>query len=230
MYLIFDTETTGLPANYNAPPSDTNNWPRMVQLAWECHDATGQLTDARSYIIKPEGYTIPFAAEKVHGITTEKAMAEGADLLFVLGEFEKCLGYSSYVIGHNVEFDLNIIKAEHIRKGFQSRLSGLVSVCTKEESTEFCALAGGRGGKFKWPTLDELYNKLFQEGFDEAHNAAADVAATARCFLELLRLDILTSRLKLEQSVYKAFLQANPVRIPKIEILIQSNRPGARKK
>ncbi len=199
-----------------------------MQLAWECHDATGQLTDARSYIIKPEGYTIPFAAEKVHGITTEKAMAEGADLLFVLGEFEKCLGYSSYVIGHNVEFDLNIIKAEHIRKGFQSRLSGLVSVCTKEESTEFCALTGGRGGKFKWPTLDELYNKLFQEGFDEAHNAAADVAATARCFLELLRLDILTSRLKLDQSVYKAFLQANPVRIPKIEILIQSNRPGTR--
>jgi DNA polymerase-3 subunit alpha len=179
MYLIFDTETTGLPANYNAPPTDTNNWPRMVQLAWECHDAIGQLTDARSYIIKPEGYTIPFAAEKVHGITTEKAIAEGVDLLFVLGEFEKCLSLSSFVIGHNVEFDLNIIKAEYVRKGLQSRLSGMVAVCTKEESTGFCALPGGRGGKFKWPTLEELYNKLFQEGFDEAHNAAADVAATA---------------------------------------------------
>ncbi len=199
----------------------------MVQLAWECHDATGQLTDARSCIIKPEGYTIPFAAEKVHGITTDKAMSEGVDLLFVLQEFEKCLGESSFVIGHNVEFDLNIIKAEHIRKGFQSRLSGMVTICTKEESTEFCALAGGRGGKFKWPSLDELYSKLFQEGFAEAHNAAADVAATARCFLELLRLDILTSRLKLEQSVYKAFLEANPVRIPKIELVIESNRPAA---
>jgi DNA polymerase-3 subunit alpha len=228
MYLIFDTETTGLPANYNAPPTDTNNWPRMVQLAWECHDATGQLTDARSYIIKPEGYTIPFAAEKVHGITTEKAMAEGIDLLFVLGEFEKCLGLSSFVIGHNVEFDLNIIKAEYVRKGFESRLSGMVAVCTKEESTEFCALPGGRGGKFKWPALDELYYKLFQERFDEAHNAAADVAATARCFLELLRQDIVTPRLKLDQSVFKAFLQANPVTIPKIEIVIQSNRQEAR--
>jgi DNA polymerase-3 subunit alpha len=218
MYLIFDTETTGLPANYNAPPTDTNNWPRMVQLAWECHDATGHLTDARSYIVKPEGYTIPFAAEKVHGITTEKALAEGVDLLFVLEEFEKCLSHSSFVIGHNVEFDLNIIKAEYVRKGFQSRLPGMVTVCTKEESTGFCALPGGRGGKFKWPTLDELYNKLFQEGFEEAHNAAADVAATARCFLELLRLDIISPRLKPDQSVYRAFLQANPVTIPKIEI------------
>ena len=102
----------------------------MVQLAWECHDATGQLTDARSYIIKPEGYSIPFAAEKVHGITTEKAMAEGFDLLFVLEEFEKCLSLSSYVIGHNVDFDLNIIKAEYVRKGFHSRLSGMVAICT----------------------------------------------------------------------------------------------------
>ncbi len=130
---------------------------------------------------------------------------KASDLLFVLEEFEKCLSHSSFVIGHNVEFDLNIIKAEHVRKGFQSRLSGMVAVCTKEESTDFCAFAGGRGGKFKWPTLDELYSKLFQEGFDEAHNAAADVAATARCFLELLRLDIITHRLKLDQAVFKAF-------------------------
>ena len=109
-------------------------------------------------------------------------------------------------------------------RDFNPGCPGMVSVCTKEESTEFCALPGGRGGKFKWPTLDELYNKLFQEGFDEAHNAAADVAATARCFLELLRLDIVTPRLKLDQSVFKAFLQANPVTIPKIDIVIQSNR------
>ena len=76
MFLIFDTETTGLPANYNAPVTDTDNWPRMVQLAWECHDDTGKLTASECYLIKPEGYTIPYAAEKVHGISTEKAMAE----------------------------------------------------------------------------------------------------------------------------------------------------------
>ena len=38
MYLIFDTETTGLPKNYNAPITDTDNWPRLVQLAWQLHD------------------------------------------------------------------------------------------------------------------------------------------------------------------------------------------------
>ena len=43
MFLIFDTETIGLPKNYNAPYSDLANWPRMVQLAWQIHSATGEI-------------------------------------------------------------------------------------------------------------------------------------------------------------------------------------------
>jgi DNA polymerase III subunit alpha len=228
MFLIFDTETTGLPVNYNAPVTDTNNWPRMVQLAWECHDETGRLTDARSYIIRPEGYTIPFAAEKVHGISTEKALAEGFELAFVLEQFEISLGNTAVVIGHNVEFDLRIIGAEQVRKEFRSKLSGLTSVCTKEQSTEYCALPGGKGGKYKWPTLAELYEKLFHEGFDEAHNASADVAATARCFFELLRLDVLTSKtLKFDPGRVALFRQANPSTIPQADISVRSNRQTA---
>jgi DNA polymerase III subunit alpha len=227
MYLIFDTETTGLPANYNAPPSDSANWPRMVQLAWECHDETGRLIHARSYIIKPQGYTIPHAAEKVHGISTEKALAEGFDLTFVLEEFEASLQQCKFVIGHNVEFDLNILSAEHFRTGFTSRLASLANVCTKEESTDYCALPGGKGGKYKWPTLEELHKKLFQEGFDEAHNAAADVAATARCFLELLRLGVLSGKLNLDPSILDGFNKVNPVVIPRIEIEFQSNRSAS---
>ena len=33
-YLFFDTETTGLPKNWKAPVTDTENWPRIVQIAW----------------------------------------------------------------------------------------------------------------------------------------------------------------------------------------------------
>jgi len=183
--LIFDTETTGLPANYSAPVTDTDNWPRMVQLAWECHDGSGKLMEARSYIIKPEGFTIPFAAEKVHGISTEKAISAGYDLDYVLQEFEVSLNKAVVVIGHNIEFDLKIVGAEHVRMGFQSRLPELSWFCTKEESTEFCALPGGKGGKYKWPTLAELYEKLFFENFDEAHNAADDVAATTRSYIDM---------------------------------------------
>ena len=72
-YLVFDTETTGLPKNWDAPVSDSGNWPRCVQLAWQLHDASGALLEQESFIVKPEGYNIPFDAEKVHGISTALA-------------------------------------------------------------------------------------------------------------------------------------------------------------
>jgi DNA polymerase-3 subunit alpha len=191
MFLIFDTETTGLPVNYHAPVTDLNNWPRLVQLAWESYDADGNLTEACNFIIKPDGFTIPFAAEKIHGISTERALAEGLDLSFVLEEFNRALLRSKLVIGHNIDFDRNIVGAEYIRTGIRNELSELPHCCTKEEATAYCALPGGKGGNFKWPTLFELYQKLFSDVFEDAHNAAADVAATARCFFELVRVEVI---------------------------------------
>ncbi len=187
MFLIFDTETTGLPKNYNAPISDSDNWPRMVQLAWQLHDYDGTLIQAHNYIVKPEGYTIPYNAEKVHGISTERAMRDGHELKFVLEEFNKDLERAKYNVGHNIEFDVNVVGAEFFRKGIlQPIIVEKEIIDTKDEGTEFCAIPGGRGGKFKWPTLTELHNKLFGEGFGDAHDAAYDVDATARCFFGLI--------------------------------------------
>ena len=58
MFLIFDTETTGLPKNFKAPISDTDNWPRCVQIAWQLHDSDGSLIENKDYLIQPDGYDI----------------------------------------------------------------------------------------------------------------------------------------------------------------------------
>ncbi|MDX5321904.1 MAG: DNA polymerase III subunit alpha, partial [Bacteroidota bacterium] len=187
MYLIFDTETTGLPKDYNAPLSDSDNWPRCVQIAWQLHDANGYLIEAKNLIVKPEGYDIPFNAVKVHGITTEKAHEEGHPLDEVLTTFALAVEKATYIGGHNIEFDLNIMGAEYFRKQEPNVLEGKLWIDTKDESTDFCAIPGGKGGKFKWPTLSELHNKLFGRPFSDAHNAAADVEATASCFFALIQ-------------------------------------------
>ena len=109
MYLIFDTETTGLPQNWQAPLTDFDNWPRMVQLAWQMHDEKGALIEVKNFIIKPEGYDIPYNSEKIHGITTERAQTQGIDLKTVLQEFSNDVKNSEFVVGHNVEFDNNIM-------------------------------------------------------------------------------------------------------------------------
>ena len=135
MYLIFDTETTGLPKNYNAPVSDSENWPRMVQLAWQIHDKEGQLVEVQNFIIKPIGYTIPFNASQIHGISTKRAQDQGVDLEYVLEEFNKALAKVEYVVGHNIEFDVNIAGAEFFRKEVETNLSTIKPFDTKSEAT-----------------------------------------------------------------------------------------------
>ena len=71
-------------------------------------------------------------------------------------------------------------------------LSSIGQIDSKLEATDFCAIPGGRGGRFKWPTLTELHEKLFGEGFGDAHDAAYDVAATAKIFFELCRKGVIT--------------------------------------
>lgn len=222
-FLIFDTETTGLPKNPNAPLSDLDNWPRMVQLAWQVHDISGKFVHAHNYIIRPENYTIPYSAEKVHGISTEKALKDGHDLNFVLDEFLKDLDNTRLIVGHNIEFDLSILGAEYLRKGKENLLEKRASLCTKIESTEYCDLRNP-GGNLKWPQLPELYRKLFGESFSYAHNASADVNATARAFLELIRIGVLReSKLKLTPEEYRSFIQQNPLPFLLSDIEIESN-------
>ena len=122
MFLTFDTETTGLPKNFNAPVSESENWPRLVQLAWQLNDNNGRLISVNSHIIKPDGYSIPYNSEKIHGISTEIALKEGKKLGDILKEFEKDLLRSKYIIGHNIKFDINIVGAEHYRKNFKSSI------------------------------------------------------------------------------------------------------------
>ncbi len=191
MFLIFDTETTGLPGSWNAPLTDFANWPRVVQIAWQLHSADGKLISAQSLIVQPEGFTIPFNAEKVHGISTDRAMREGMPLAEVIERFLNDVGQCIYIAGHNIEFDLNIMGCELLRKGLENTLTAKKSLDTKDLSTDFCALPGGRNGKFKWPTLTELHQKLFNAPFAEAHDAAYDVDATAKCFFGLISVGVI---------------------------------------
>ncbi|MBY0488079.1 MAG: 3'-5' exonuclease, partial [Flavobacteriaceae bacterium] len=193
MYLIFDTETTGLPKSWAAPISDTDNWPRCIQIAWQLHDDMGNLVEHQDYLINPEGFNIPYDAERIHGISTELAQEQGIQLKEMLEKFNIALSKAKFIVGQNVGFDINIMGCEFYRMGISSPMSQMpiLDTCT-EVTASLLKLPGGRGGKFKLPTLTELHQYLFNEPFAEAHNATADVEATTRCFLELIRTEIFT--------------------------------------
>jgi DNA polymerase-3 subunit alpha len=192
MIFIFDTETTGLPIDKNAPISDLNNWPRMVQFSGQLHELDGNLVTHFDCLIIPEGYNIPFNAEKIHGISTMKATEKGIPLEEALEKINNLLAKATIIAGHNLEFDIKIIAAEFFRKQIENQIFQKKILDTQLSSVQFCALPGGKGGSFKYPKLEELHQKLFNKGFDEAHNAIADVEATARCFFELVKHKIIT--------------------------------------
>ncbi|MFD0863842.1 DNA polymerase III subunit alpha [Sungkyunkwania multivorans] len=212
MYLIFDTETTGLPKRWDAPITDTDNWPRAVQIAWQLHDAEGNCLEHQDYLIKPDGFNIPYDSEKIHGISTELAEEQGVSLEEALKKFNIALSKTKFVVGQNVGFDINIMGCEFHRLSIDNELSNLkvLDTCT-ETTAELCQIPGGRGGKFKLPTLTELHQYLFGEPFAEAHNATADVEATTRCFFELIRKRVYTlEELDVSSDYLKNFSEANP--------------------
>lgn len=212
MYLIFDTETTGLPKRWDAPITDTSNWPRAIQIAWQLHDEMGQLIEHQDYLIKPDGFNIPYDAERIHGISTELAQADGIPLADVLEKFNIALSKSKFIVGQNVGFDVNIMGCEFYRMGVESNMpvKPVLDTCT-EVTASILQIPGGRGGKFKLPTLTELHQYLFNAPFAEAHNATADVEATTRCFLELIRREVFTKEeLDVPADYFENFKQRNP--------------------
>lgn len=183
MYLFFDTETTGLPKNWKAPVTDLNNWPRLVQLAYLQYDHFGNKISEGNFIVKPDGFIIPSESAKIHGISHERALNEGENLYDVLAHFKNLISESDTLVAHNMAFDEKIMGAEFIRMGMKNIIPDKNKICTMASTVEFCAIMGPYGPK--WPKLSELHYKLFKTGFDEAHNAAVDIWATAKCFWEL---------------------------------------------
>ena len=186
MYLFFDTETTGLPRNWKAPVTDLHNWPRLVQLAYLLYDNQGNQISGGDFIVQPNGFLIPSEASAIHGITTEKANREGTAVEAILHNFQILIDQAEQLVAHNMSFDEKIMGAEFLRNLMPDSIASKKKICTMQRSTNFCALDGPYG--YKWPKLSELHYKLFNTGFEEAHNAAVDINATAKCFWELKRL------------------------------------------
>jgi DNA polymerase III epsilon subunit-like protein len=189
-YLIFDTETNTLPKNWKAPVSDTNNWPRVIQLAWELLDDKLEPLSQGSYLVKlSTGVRIDPKAQNVHGISLDRLQREGEDLGEVLTSFLAAMKQATHLVAHNYDFDSKVLGCEFIRQSGKNALQRKKSICTMKSTTDFCELPGPYG--YKWPTLQQLHHKLFQEDFTGAHDAATDVAATRKCLVELVGLGVI---------------------------------------
>lgn len=200
---FFDTETTGVPKDYNAPITDLENWPRIIQFAWQVVDfKTREVLREVKTLIKPNGWEVPSAEFFIrtkglpptiaanyakfwtdNGFSQAENIDKGQEMEDVLDFFINDIEESDLVVAHNMGFDLPVTSAEMLRYG--KRVSKKVDkFCTMRASTNILRLPGRYG--YKFPKLEELHQFLFKKGFQGAHDAGNDVSACRDSFFGLI--------------------------------------------
>lgn len=195
--MIFDCETNGLP-DWKSP-SDALHQPHPVQFAALLIDPNtiGEV-QAINHIVKPDGWTIPDEVAAIHGITTERAMDEGVPESFITGLYLGLSSRSTLRVGHNINFDLRIMRIALMRSGLSREdieaREALPKFCTMNEASKIMKMAPTdkmMAAGITWsknPKLSEAYKHFFNEEMTGAHDAIVDVRATSRLYFHLMDL------------------------------------------
>ena len=207
--LFFDTETTGLPEKGASWETDYEGYPHIVQIAW----VRGGIE--KSHIIRPEGWEIPEDMSAIHGITTERALADGEPFAIVIDEFLSDCHDAGLLCGHNIHFDTGMVKANILRELGKEYFDAVdvegALYKGKRIDTMRAAMkwvdARTMNGRLKFPNLAELYSRCFPGETFPAHDALEDTRAVARCLPVLVELGLVELKVK----EYPEELPNNPV-------------------
>ncbi|MBD2770424.1 3'-5' exonuclease [Hymenobacter sp. BT664] len=188
-YLLFvDTETSGVPRDWNKPYSSRDTWPHIAQLAWVVCTADGREVKAENHYIQPSDYDMDPASGSIHGLTLEFLRAHGQPRHAVMQRLQRdLLAYQPLVVAHFMQLDFHMMGVSFHRAGLANPLEQLPTFCTMRAT----------GPLVRYPTqsflrLGELYQRLFHEPLQREHDALADARATARCYFELRRQGTIT--------------------------------------
>jgi TPR repeat protein len=175
--LFVDTETTGLPVDETRSFKDIDNWPSIRQIAWLVYTKKGTKISEQNFITLNESTPISI-------FSTEYLPKKLSPIHSVLPLFIRDLKNCDVIIGHNIQYDVNVILCELYRLGFDTNyLESIQQFCTMRNSVEVCGFETNNGNRF--PKLQELYTKLFHRPFENAHDAYCDIHATSDCYWKL---------------------------------------------
>jgi len=180
--LVFDTETTNLPPKVPLLQETLDLWPSIVQLSFILFDTTTYKYTEYDYVIKTSEV---IENDHIHGITNSINKVRGFAFEDIYPIFKLCMDQCDLLVGHNIQFDISMIRAECMRKQIQVEFKKPI-YCTMMASTHVCNLP-----HYKWPKLEELHRHLFQEEAKNLHNSMIDVIVCLRCYLWMMcKIDI----------------------------------------
>jgi DNA polymerase-3 subunit epsilon len=191
--LAIDTETTGLPKDYNALVTESSKWPHIIQLSFILLETRSkQILDYSDRIIKlsPDVEISPDSIA-IHQITRQRSDAAGIPIHVALMELRDAMKEADIIIGHNLIFDKKMVLVELNRQKMPNYFinsvgNSIKEYCTMRETVDLCKLPSAvqkYANQYKWPRLNELHKHLFQTEPSGTHNAIADVMICLRCYV-----------------------------------------------
>ena len=195
-YLLFvDTETSGLPVDWEQPYHAVGNWPYIVQLAWIIYTREGKEVKRENYFIKANDYSISHVSREIHGISEAFLEEHGRERKEVMQcIYNDLLHYKPLVVGHFMQLDYHMLGLGFYRAGLENPLKELPTFCTMVLTKNFWQLPG-----HKYLRLNELYYRLFTKTMPRQHDAMEDAEATGLCFFELKRRGDITEEIIVAQ-------------------------------
>lgn len=172
--ILFDTETTGLDG-----PSATNIDKQPFITEFYGIRLTKDFDFVTEYetFIKPP-IPIPPEITKITGID-DYTLKDAPTFIDVYDNIYELFYGVRTVAGHNIEFDLRVLKYELFRFDFEYKFNWPKNhICTVEKSYNY---------KNKRLKLNQLHEYLFGKEFQDAHRAKNDVHANVRCFIEMVK-------------------------------------------
>ena len=170
--------------------SFTSNYAQTFETNWKPAQEGNKIILIRHALAPgggdPEGFKLIKAIQKRLKIDDDDIVKKGAKLEDILTKFSASVEKVAYVIAHNLKMNESVVAAEYIRTGMDNPMFRTERICLMQEGTYFCKIPNRRGS-YKWPSLTELHAICFQQRYSPANNARADVIATARCFIKLMK-------------------------------------------
>jgi|LauGreSuBDMM15SN_2_FD.fasta_scaffold192274_1 DNA polymerase III epsilon subunit-like protein len=194
--LVFDTETSGLPEERGQSLYATHKWPFIMQLSYLFYDnSSNEVIELYDSLVKLDNnILLSEDSMAIHNITREMGNNSGKPIKEVLTSFINALMTADVIIGHNIQFDINIIRVECIRNNIKFNFNinkenkPIIHYCTMKKGKNITniELTSINGTKYiKNPKLIELYKHYFNDEVNGLHNALADVLVCFRCYYKI---------------------------------------------
>jgi DNA polymerase III epsilon subunit-like protein len=181
MALIFDTETNGLPIckSYSEFPCYTDlskyDSARLVQISYILTNSSFNNLEESDDIIKADNFKIENT--QFHGITDAISYNKGIPFVEFAEKFNNTLDFVDTIIAHNINFDINVLRAELYRYNLLDiiiKLDSKKMICTMQYTKYIVCAKFKSGTGIKDPSLKELYQYFVKKEITNQHNSKYD--------------------------------------------------------